>query len=425
MNLTNKKITIIGCKRSGMALAKLAVRLEARVRISEYGSEDSVTPEDRKWFEQNHISVEFDGHTQEFIEESDFVIVSPGVPFDAQPVQWARAKGIPVLGEVEFAFQFCSKPVIAVTGSCGKTTVVTLISDVLQAAGHKVSLCGNIGMPFSEQVLATADKDYVVLEVSSFQLETLLSSEDCQKYDVKGFQPQISVLLNLSPNHLDRHKDFEEYKAAKTSIFLNQTSTNFAVVNQNDALTKDLVEQVKAKVCSFNNSDENPNYAAVREVAKILDVDSDICDQTFQAFKGIEHRLEWVRNINGIDFINDSKATTTQSTIWAFNRVQQPILMLCGGKDKNLDFTPLTKMVTDKVKRMFVFGEAIDKIQNTFENYVDIETCASMKEAVVRAQATAIEGDCVLLSPMCASFDMFKNYEERGKVFKEIVNNLK
>lgn len=427
MEIAGKKVTIVGGKRSGMALARLAVRLGGKPGISEQGGEDCLSPEFKSWALRQHMALEFNGHTREFIEDSDLVVLSPGVRFNAPPVRWAKEKKILVLGEIEFAAQFCARPVIAVTGSNGKTTVATLIQKVLEAAGYKTCLCGNVGFPFSGCVLDLGDTDFVVLEISSFQLESVLDPADFS--NIKGFKPHIAVILNFSKNHLDRHKGLGEYLEAKKRIFLNQEGNDFIVLNDNDPRVKGLSSQVKSRVVYFNSASDgpavvNPNYSAALAVGRILGIDEGSCLQVFREFTGVEHRMEKVRCLDGIDFINDSKATTAEAALWALENIERPVVMICGGRDKNIDFSVLAGPARQKVKKMFVIGEAKGKIRRALNGAVRLEECDGMEEAVARARQSAAAGDCVLLSPMCASFDMFADFEERGRVFKEIVNRL-
>ena len=432
MDIAGKKITIIGGKRSGMALARLVVRLNGKVKLSEQDDENCLPHKFRAWAAQNNVDVEFNGHTPEFIKNSDLIVLSPGVPFQAACVQWAHEEGICVFGEIEFASQFCTKPIIAVTGSNGKTTVATLISKILQKAGHKACLCGNVGLPFSEFVLDLDQIDYIVLEVSSFQLESIHDSALLFKegpLDSKVFKPHIAIILNFSQNHLDRHKDLQEYYAAKKRIFINQGPEDFLVLNGKDSESHQLLTQARSRIVYFNSPDDhsaisNPNHSAVLSVGRILAIDENDCTEVFRKFEGVEHRLEKVRRLNGIDFINDSKATTAQAALWALENIEQPILMICGGRDKNIDFSILAETIQQKVKQMFVIGEARGKIRQAFTELVNLQECEGLEEAVTKAKQNASKGDCVLLSPMCASFDMFSDFEERGRVFKEIVNNL-
>jgi UDP-N-acetylmuramoylalanine--D-glutamate ligase len=432
MEIAGKKVTIIGGKRSGMALARLVVRLNGNCKLSEKDDGCSLPRAFRAWAEQHDVIFEFNGHTPEFIGDSDMIVLSPGVPFDAPCVRWAKEKNICVLGEIEFASQYCSRPIIAVTGSNGKTTVATLISKVLQKAGYNACLCGNVGFPFSEFVLDLDQTDFVVLEVSSFQLESVHDSAVISKeglFCIDGFKPHIAVILNFSQNHLDRHNGLEEYFSSKKRIFINQGPEDFLVLNHNDLESRKVSPQAKPRIVYFNSPENNmapnPNYSAVLSVSQILKIDKIHCDQVLKEFKGVEHRLEKVRSLNGVDFINDSKATTAQAALWALENIDQPIVMICGGRDKNIDFTVLSETVRRKVKQMLVIGEARAKIRQAFDDLVNLEECERLEDAVAKARQIATKGDCVLLSPMCASFDMFADFEERGRVFKEIVNQLK
>ncbi|MFA5088896.1 MAG: UDP-N-acetylmuramoyl-L-alanine--D-glutamate ligase [Candidatus Omnitrophota bacterium] len=421
-DLTGKKVTVIGLGRSGMALVRLITHLRGKVRISEQGAIEGLPRDFGRELKEQNIETEFGGHTQAFIEKSDMIVLSPGVRIDAPPVQWARSKGIPVIGEIELAFRLCAVPIIAVTGSNGKTTVVNLIKEILAKAGRKVCLCGNIGSPFSKHVLELKGIDYVVLEISSFQLETIVQ-----------FRPHIAVFLNFSQNHLDRHKDMQEYLDAKKRIFANQNEHDYAVLNAGDPAVKGLAREIRSKVCYFNIPEEisksaekslNPNFLAVLEVGRILGIDLDLCREVLRDFKGVEHRLEWVRTIEGIDFINDSKSTTVEAGRWAMTTIPKPILLICGGRDKNLDFSVLRSLVQEKVKKLFLIGEAKEKIKSAFGDIVPVAECSQLAEAVKNARQEALPGDCIVLSPMCASFDMFANFEERGKIFKQIVQSL-
>jgi UDP-N-acetylmuramoylalanine--D-glutamate ligase len=435
MMLADKKVTILGAQRSGDALARLALRAGARPKVSEQRPEACVPAEFRGWLRKQGIAFECGGHTRSFIEDSDVVVLSPGVPVGSAPVQWAQAKGILVLGEIEFAAQFCDNPIIAITGSNGKTTVTTLIHNVLDAAGRRPCLCGNIGYPFSGYVLDLEGKnDFVVLEISSFQLETILSPQSSfhsgssvAGWRVKGFKPHVAVILNFNQNHLDRHKDLREYFDAKKRIFINQDARDYAVLNLKDARLARLGRELKSRVVYFDPASkeaDNPNFAVVLKVAEILGIDPSVCKDVFRQFKGVEHRMEWVRQVDGVDFINDSKSTTAQAAIWALERLKRPVVMICGGRDKNIDFSVLTPFVREKVKGMFVIGEAREKLIQTFQGVVDVRPCETLEDAVISARGAAVKGDAVLLSPMCASFDMFRDYEDRGRAYKEIVNRM-
>lgn len=420
LDLKDKKVTVIGARRSGVAVANLVSRLNGFPKISDQGTPESSQTDLENLIAKDAIPMEWGGHSQEFIEDSDLLVLSPGVRIDALPVRWARAKQIPVIGEIELAWKFCPIPVIAVTGSNGKTTTVHLISKILEKAGKRVCLCGNVGNPFSQHVLELNDKDFVVLEISSFQLESIID-----------FKPFIALMLNFSQNHLDRHKDIEEYFAAKNRIFMNQDKNDYALLNFDEPRLKTLARGLKAKTTFFNSPEvlknttvKNPNQLAALAAAKILNIDESLCREVFKEFKGVEHRLELVRTLGEVDYINDSKATTAEAGRWALQSISNPIIMICGGKDKNIDFSVLKSLVKQRVKRMLAIGEAREKIRQTFQDTVEVEECPSLERALWRARDMARAGDCVLLCPMCASFDMFKDYEDRGRTFKEIVAKL-
>ncbi len=420
MDLSGKKVSVLGAAKSGLAAVRLLCRQGAQVSISEQGGMEKFPADFLAWAEQQGVRVEVGGHSDGFLSGSDLIVCSPGVRYDAPPLLWAREQNIKIWGEIELAFRFCPKPVIAVTGSNGKTTTVTLITEVLTAAGLRATLCGNVGIPFSDCVMDLAATDFVVLEVSSFQLET-----------IERFRPFIGVWLNFSQNHLDRHKDLDEYFTAKQRLFENQTARDFAVLNYGCQKLRLLAESLPAEVVFFDHSGKpeeekvsNPNWKAVLAVSRILDIPEEVALNVFRSFPGVEHRLEFVRNWHGVEFVNDSKATTVEAGRWALESIDKPIILLCGGRDKNLDYSVLSELVRKKVKKMIAFGEAKEKFFQTFEAVVNLERTATLRDAVLCAQEAAAEGDCILLSPMCASFDMFKNFEERGTVFKQIVHEI-
>ena len=438
MDIRNKKICILGAKRSGFSLAKLALDLGGVPKISDISSFESQSEEFKVCVLNNKIETEFGAHTKEFVQDCEIVVISPGVKINSEVVTWAHQADVPVLGEIEFAYQYCKKPIIAVTGSNGKTTVVNLIHQILMEAGYKSCLCGNVGYPFSEYVLDLDKKDYVVLEISSFQMESLLepdsifrSHQNQKGICVDGFKPFIAVMLNICENHLDRHRDMEEYFWAKRRIFLNQTSEDFAVINYQNPEIRKLEEKLTSQIVHFNSPDvleklesTNPNHLAVLKVAQILNISFETCHRVFENFKGVEHRLEFVKKISGVDYINDSKATTAEASRWAIENINQPIILLSGGRDKNIDFSQIKDAFGSKVKKLIAFGEAKEKVAESFSDVVEVEQCASLKDAVFKARDVAVEGDCVVLSPMCASFDEFKDYEERGRVYKSIVESM-
>jgi UDP-N-acetylmuramoylalanine--D-glutamate ligase len=408
-----KKITILGLARSGFACANLLHNLGAFVRVTDV-NDNMQTRGFAMRFEAKEIQVELGGHSKDFISSSDLVVVSPGVPAEAEPLIWAKELAKPVISEIELASMLCPAQIIAVTGSNGKTTVTTLIGKILEKAGKRVFVCGNIGNPFCGEVEKLKTGDFVVLEVSSFQLET-----------IKNFKPKIAVILNLTPNHLDRYADMREYLEAKKRIFMNQRGNDFLVLNADDPVLKDICLKPKSKVVFFSKQENlNPNQSAVIEVSKILGVRMKDVLAVFQDFKGLEHRMEEVAQINGVKFINDSKATTADSAIWAISNINAPLILIAGGRHKGIDYKVILGAARNKVKQAFLIGEAKDIIASDLSGGFPVEKVASLKEAVIKSFAQARPGDYVLFSPMCSSFDMFRDYQQRGEAFKRIVLDL-
>ncbi|MBZ0166125.1 MAG: UDP-N-acetylmuramoyl-L-alanine--D-glutamate ligase [Candidatus Omnitrophica bacterium] len=430
-DIKNKSVTVIGAGRSGLALVRLIQRAGGEPRLTDGRDSSAMTEADLQTLHERNVVTEFGGHTRSFLEGSDFVVLSPGVPYHAPIVGWATEQSIPVMGEIEFAYQFTQAPVIGVTGSNGKTTVVNLIYRVLQEAGVAACLCGNVGYPFSNYCLDGIDYGYYVLELSSFQLEALLSPDHpvVRSGVVKGFRPKIGVVLNFSENHLDRHRDLEDYFSAKWKIYQNIGETDYAVINMccphMDRAAGSLAGKVRPFLKPGESADGmNPNYLAVTQVARLLNIPSQTVSEVLANFKGVEHRMEFVRTLQDVIYINDSKSTTVEAGRWALRQLTGPVLMICGGRDKNIDFVPLRALVKERVKTLYVIGEASGKIRHAFQEVVPVVECADMAVAVNAARSGAVSGDSVLLSPMCASFDMFKNFEERGEVYKQIVRGL-
>ncbi len=409
----DKKITVAGLARSGFACAKLLYDLGADVSVTDNQDNDS-TRSYALQLKSRNIKIELGRHTQDFIKGRELIVISPGIPDSALPAVLAKQFQIPIISEIEVASILCPATIIAVTGSNGKTTVTTLIGKVLEAKGKKVFVCGNIGNPFCGEVERMEEGDFVSLEVSSFQLEK-----------IREFKPKISLILNFTSNHLDRHTDMQEYLDAKKRIFMNQDKSDYLVLNHDDPVVKELAKQAKANVAYFSRTaDLNPNQAAVLTVASILGVNKELCFKVFREFKGIEHRLEYVTEINNITFINDSKSTTVESTIWAFENILEPIVLIAGGRHKGIDYSIISDLIRKKAREVILIGEARNKIRSALTGIPSIDESATLKEAVSLAFSKAKSGDCVLLSPMCSSYDMFHDYEERGRVFKEAVFDL-
>lgn len=416
MNYKNKKVVVVGLARSGVAASFLLKSLGAEVFVSDSSSNDKLK-ELAGGLIKEGIKVELGAHTLDFIRDKDLVVISPGVSDRSQAVIWAEQFKIPIISEIELAWQNCPAKVIAVTGTNGKTTVTSLIAEVIKAYGNKSFALGNIGRPFSSEIPNLKSEDFVSLEVSSFQLER-----------IDKFKPNVAVILNLTCDHLDRYKDMSEYLRAKERVFLNQDQNDYLILNYDDPALKALAKGLEPRVIFFSLRDNphnlNPNQLAVMAVASALGIPENICLSVFRDFKGVEHRLEQVRVLNDIKFINDSKATNVDSAAWALRNTRGQAIMIAGGRDKNIDYGAISDLIRDKVKLLVLIGEAKEKIRSALGGVLPIKEASTLDEAVNLSYAQAKSGDCVLFSPMCASFDMFENYEHRGKVFKEIVNKL-
>jgi len=408
-----KKVVIVGLARSGMAAANLLYDLGAKVGVTDLKDDEAVR-KNAGLLKSKEIELELGVHKPEFIRGAQMLVISPGVTNASFPVVWAIEAGIPVISEIELAWMLCSAKIVAVTGSGGKTTVTTLIGKIIEASGSKVFTCGNIGNPFSGEVQKMKPQDYVSLELSSFQLGM-----------IRDFRPKVAVMLNFSRNHLDWHKDMQEYLDAKKRIFLNQQADDFLVLNELDPVIKAMAGESRAKVAYFSQSPGvNPNQAAVLAVASVLGIDKAVCEKVFSEFKPLPHRMEYVAEFGKVRFINDSKATLMESTVWAIKNIPSPVILIAGGKDKGVDYSGIIESGRDKVKAVVLIGQAKDKIRASLAGAFTIAEAATLEEAVHLAYRRAAPGDCVLLSPMCSSFDMFSNYEERGEIFKKAVLQL-
>jgi len=408
-----RRVTIIGLGVTGFACAKLLHNLQAQVKVTDNQDNPAIRQFGAELVAKG-LKIEIGRHSREFFAESDLLVVSPGVPDTNPVITWALKAGIPALSEIEIAWMLCPAEVIAITGSGGKTTVTTLIAKVIEASGRKVFACGNIGNAFCSEVEKMGAEDLVALEVSSFQLKR-----------IKDFKPKIALMLNFSKNHLDWHKDMREYLEAKKRIFLNQDSFDFLLINQLDPELKRLGREAKSKVIFFSADKEfNPNQAAVLAVAKVLGIKKDICAKAFAEFRGLEHRMEYCGEIGGVRFINDSKATLAESTLWALENISTPVILIAGGRDKGAEYAKIIPAARSKVKQVILVGEAKEKIRQALGESLVIGEADTLEEAVKKAYQQASPGDCVLLSPMCSSFDMFKNYAERGNLFKQAVAEL-
>ncbi len=410
----DKKVTVVGLSRSGMAASILLKSIGSRVKVTDSGNTAELKNNATLLKDKGVKDIELGAHSEDFIRGSDLVVVSPGVNNKSPAIIWAENFKIPIISEIELGFMLCPAKIIATTGTNGKTTVTTLIGKIIEASGRRAFVCGNIGRPFCAELKNITEEDLISLEVSSFQLER-----------IKTFKPYISVILNFTPDHLDRYQSVSDYLEAKKRIFMNQTKDDYVILNGHDNTLRKLEKEILANVRYFKDSPEfNPNQSAVIEVARVLGINRDVYKRVFDGFKGIEHRLEIVRDIDGIEFINDSKATNVDSAFWALRNINKPIILIAGGRDKGIDYSLIADAVKNKVRLIILIGEAREKIRLALGGLVPCVDADSLETAVRQAYSKAASGDCVLLSPMCASFDMFKNYEERGDVFKKIVKGL-
>ncbi|PIQ88279.1 MAG: UDP-N-acetylmuramoyl-L-alanine--D-glutamate ligase [Candidatus Omnitrophica bacterium CG11_big_fil_rev_8_21_14_0_20_42_13] len=419
LNIKNKKVVVVGLAKSGLAAALLLKKKGADVFASDI-TDNAQTRLAGDELRTEAVKVELGKHSQEQFRNADLVVVSPGVKFDASCLNWARSEGIPIIGEVELAALYCPAPIIAVSGSNGKTTTTILIGEILKDSGKNTYVCGNIGRPFSLDIEKIRKSDIVCLEISSFQLESCVN-----------FKPNISVLLNFKQNHLDRHGNLDVYLDAKKKLFMNQDANDFAVLNNDDMEVRELAKNINARIKFFNPALSigdfklNANQAAAFAVGEILGLDKDKMLKTFRGFKGLNHRLELVEVLGGVEFINDSKATTVDSCAWALGNIYKPVILIAGGRDKGADFSSIKNLLRRKVKTLILIGEAKEKMKQAYRNSVALIEAENIQKAVNLAKDISCEGDCVLLSPMCASFDMFRDFEERGEVFKQIVRSFK
>jgi len=450
-SLKGKKVGILGLARSGISAAKALLSLGAEVFISDSKSSKEL----EGWLAQAKdlpIEVESGGNTEAVYRGRDLVVISPGVSYDIPLLKEARAHQVPVIGELELAYRLSRAPFIAVTGTNGKSTTTSLIHHMLVTGGKPAIFGGNIGLPIVGEVMKIGSDGWVVTEVSSFQLES-----------VESFRPRISVLLNITSDHLDRHKDFAEYAAMKARIFMNQKNGDMAVLNADDPAVMTLRPQLKTDcrlfsrrqdvsdgadyrdgqiflrkagedifVCRWN---ELPlkgfhnleNVLAAVTVCSICDVGTGDMVSAIKSYRTMEHRLEFAGSVQGVKFYDDSKGTNPGAVKAALESFSEPIILIAGGKDKEMDFRVLGKTIQKNAKALITIGEAAGKISQAAGNagMERISFAVSLDDAVERAYRMALPGDVVLLSPACASFDMFRCAEERGELFQKAVKTLK
>jgi UDP-N-acetylmuramoylalanine--D-glutamate ligase len=453
MELNGKRVLVVGLGKSGVTSALFLKKRGAIVSVSDTKSGDELRNEIPVLLDHG-ITVETGGHGDRTFRGQDLIVVSPGVPVDAPPLIQARNLGESVIGEIELAAQFLPGPVVAITGSNGKTTTTTLTGKIMAAGGFPTLVGGNIGTPAISLAESARPETVIVLEVSSFQLET-----------IQTFQPKVAVVLNVTPDHLDRHRTFDVYVNAKARIFENQQAADFAVLNEDDPTCVELAKRTRAQVFWFSRQKEVQPGAWVREgnivfrdgsgdqreimqvseiplkgahnlenvlaavcVSALMGCAPEKIRQAVRDFRAVEHRLEFVATIGGVDYYNDSKATNVDATIKALESFPANIHLILGGKDKGSDYTVLDGLLRQRVKRVYTIGAAAAKIESQIVSAKsggpELVHAETLENAIRKAHAVAQPGDIVLLAPACASFDQFKNYEHRGRVFKEIVRGL-
>lgn len=452
MNWASKKVLLVGMARSGIAAAELVQSLGAQAILNDAkpieafdGMLDTLR--------HNGAMLRLNEDPVLLLDMADAVVISPGVPIDSAIVKQAKKRGIPLLGELELAAMADKSRMVAVTGTNGKTTTVTLLGEIFKNAGKIARVAGNIGYPYSRTAMVAKADDITVVEVSSFQLES-----------IESFHPKVAAVLNITEDHLNRHGTMEKYAMLKQGIFKNQTKEDVAVLNLDDPYTQRMAKDLNAQVMWFSRQKpvqagayvENgkivciykgekvsvletsdlsipgphnlENALAATCVAVAMGVPSPVVRHTLRTFQGVEHRIEFVRTLNGMTYINDSKGTNVDSTIKAVQTMQEKTVILLGGYDKHTDFAPLADAMLDNEKMVgaVVLGETARQIKQTLKakGFVNVVSALSLEDAVDKGRSLLDGMGNILLSPACASFDMFADYEERGRVFKNIVNRL-
>lgn len=444
--MKNKKVVVLGAGRSGMSVAQLLKRNGITVFVS-----DS-QPVNRKSLEKKSLTAqgipcEFGGHTDR-IYDADLMVISPGISSDDTIVKKAEKKNISVYGELEISSWYCQAPIIAVTGSNGKSTTTALIGYIFNNAGKHSKVVGNIGKPFADIADSITKNSTAIVEVSSFQLET-----------IRSFHPHLAVFLNLTPDHLDRHESMQNYGNLKARIFENQTSDDYLIYNGEDTLVSKLIKDSKSRKIVFNKKQSEAlcgyidqenlivesekgsqklvglnemylkgkhnaaNAMAAALCCHLMDIDWKYIQHSLKSFKGLPHRMEFVRKKDGVVWINDSKATNENSVWYALESFNTPVILIAGGRDKGADFKKLYRQVERVTRQVILLGEAASDMKVAFKG-ISVQIVKNLEEAVKTADKKAKPGDTVLLSPSCTSFDMFSDFEERGNTFKSLVNNL-
>ncbi len=442
MELKDRKILVVGLGKTGKDTVNFLLGKGGQVRVSDSSPIEKIDGEARL-LESRGVKVEAGMHTDETFLWAETIVLSPGVPFNIRQVQMAMAQGIEVISEVELAWRFIETPIIAITGSNGKTTTSTLIARILERNGQKVFLGANIGTPLI-RIAEDSDKfDILVLELSSFQLQ-----------GTKSFRPEIAIILNISPNHLDHHESFDEYVESKMKIYSNQTEDDWFIYNDDDELINKYLPKVRSRKVPFGKQSKQDgvtyngseiafrdhlydvkgikligshnveNIMAAIAGTVILGCDPALIQEEITNFEPLPHRNEFVRQIEGAKFYNDSKSTSPAATLRALESLPSPIILIAGGKDKGVSFEPLKDLVKEKVRFLILIGESKLKMKEELGIGIPSVLADSLKEALDITLQNVERDDSVLFSPACSSFDMFTSYEERGMKFKEIVENI-
>ncbi|HZK02472.1 MAG TPA: UDP-N-acetylmuramoyl-L-alanine--D-glutamate ligase [Anaerovoracaceae bacterium] len=451
MYVKNKGALIIGMGRSGIAAAEVLLSLGANVSVYDAKTSGQIDPHLIKYF-KNRNAICYFGEQPGNIKNFDFAVVSPGVPLSNPLVKKVLEEEVDLLGEVELAYRIGKGNYVAITGTNGKTTTTVLTGEIFKNAGRSAEVVGNVGLAVVKKAVNATDDTWLITEISSFQLET-----------TSRFHPHISALLNLTPDHLDRHINFENYGKAKALIFQNQNEDDYFIVNRDDEKCWDLAKKCRAKVIPFSRSKELSlgtyvkddyivindekgmthricqvsnlgilgvhnleNALAAATIAFFAGIEASSVGKSIEAFEGVAHRLEYVGEVNGVRFINDSKGTNTDASVKAIQAIDSPIILIAGGYDKGSSFSDFIKAFDGKVKALILLGKTAERIKNDAmkQGYTDIIMAKNMEECVREGFAVAGTGDTVLLSPACASWDMYLSFEQRGDHFKTCVRNL-
>lgn len=457
--LAGKKVTVLGLARSGVAAARLLQATGSHVTVADSKDEDSLADALAR-LDRRNLAVKVGSGYESALDEAELIVISPGVPSNLPSVKAARRRGVPVIGELELASWYLTAPVVAITGTNGKSTTTTLVGRLLKESGRRPFVGGNLGTPVSEAALSVQQAsrsapphDYVVAEVSSFQLET-----------IDRFHPHVAAVLNITTDHLDRYDSLGDYVAAKRRIFQNQSTDDLAVLNRDDEPVRTMGQGIRPRTLWFTTKESRlpggadgaylddhrlvaqvagrreevcrreeirmlgahniANSLAATLIGLLCDCPLDVIRRVLRSFPGLEHALELVRERQGVRFVNDSKGTNVDATLKALESFSDPIVLIAGGRDKGGDFGRLRESISRRAKHVILMGEAGPRIREVLTGFDRVSAADSLKDAVELASREAVAGDVVLLSPACASFDMFRDYQDRGRQFKALVEAL-